>query len=245
MDKFSDFFRAAVAVFHGIIATWVFLEFSETNVDQFQFLLLLVCFTVLNVLLWNLILLAFLRLRSGPGVSIPLLTTDIARLSYRTIDVVGLSSIAVVVALAAAYVYRRDVLLDAANKVIDWRRTHGDTPFNVLLIHVTSHKMNLLDGRSRKAVQMADGNAYVRIYQKDIKFYYEGYPRAAPTRLDPREFMLSPACRYALNDIDQSKQPFVQLIEGPGVFVRVADIAAIEVIDRSQSPCAKLADAAD
>jgi len=95
MDKFSDFFKASVAVFHGIIATWLFLNFSETSVDEFQFLLLVVCFAVVNVLTWNFIVLAFLRMTRGAGVSVPLMTGDIARLSYRTVDVIGLTLIAV------------------------------------------------------------------------------------------------------------------------------------------------------
>jgi hypothetical protein len=242
MDKFSDFFRAAVAVFHGIIATWLFLEFSQTTTDQFQFLLLLVCFTVVNVILWNLLVLACLRITSGPGTKIPLLTTDITKLSYRTVDVIGISCVAVFVSLTAAYLYRHDVVLTIANRVVDWRRTHSDSPFFLLLTNVSGQTMNHLDGRDPKLVTKAQGMAYLRVYQKDLKVSYEGFPRAAPTRLDPREFLLSPACRYFQDTSDPSKQPIVQRIEGPGVFVRVVDTAAFEVIDRNQSLCAKLVD---
>ena len=122
-------------------------------------------------------------------------------------------------------------------------RTHTPAPFDLVLSNISARTMNMLDGRDRKIVLQAEGKAYLRIYQKDEKFAYEGYPRAAPTRSNPREIFLSPACRYSREKINVENQPFVEKIEGPGVFVRVSETPAFEVIDRSQSPCAKLFDA--
>jgi hypothetical protein len=242
MDKFSDVFRASVAVFHGIIATWLFLNFSETSVDQFQFVLLVVCFSVVNVLAWNFIVLAFLRISQGPGVSVPLMTGDIARLSYRTVDVFGLTVVAVIFAWISSYAYQHDAVLAFGNSLMNLRRTHTPAPFDLVLSNISARTMNKLDGRNAAAVQGAEGRAYIRVYQKDEKFAYEGYPRAAPTRSNPREIFLSPACRYSREKIDAANPPIVQKIEGPGVFIRANDIPAFEVIDRNESPCAKLFD---
>lgn len=240
MDKFPDFFKATVAVFHGIIATGLFLTFSETTVDEFQFVLLVVCFSVVNVLAWNFITLVYLKMKLQGDPSIPLMTGDIARLSYRTVDVMGLTLIAVLWAFIAAFAYQNDAVLGFGNSLMNLHRTHSASPFDLVLSNVSEQTMNRLDGRDGKIVKDAKGRAYLRIYQKDEKFAYEGYPRAAPTRSNPREIFLSPACRYAREKIGDTSQPVVEQIEGPGVFVRVVDIPALEVIDRKDSPCAKL-----
>lgn len=240
MDKFSEVFKATVAVFHGIIATWLFLSFSETSVDEFQFVLLVVCFSVVNVLAWNFIALLYVKWTQGGNASIPLMTGDIARLSYRTVDVMGLTLVAMLWAAIAAYAYQHDAVLGFGNSLIDLRRTHSADPFYLVLSNVSAHTMNRLDGRDGNAVKEAKGRAYLRIYQRGDAFAYEGYPRAAPTRSNPREIFLSPACRYAREKNGDTKQVVVEPIEGPGVFVRVSENPAVEVIDRKSSACAKL-----
>jgi hypothetical protein len=241
MDKFSDFFKATVAVFHGIIATWLFVGFSEITVDQFQFLILLVFFAVANILIWNFAILAWHKIR-GVVASVPLMTSDLAALRYRPVDVFGLTAVAIILGLVTAYAHRQDVILHAANSVVNWHRSYSDAPFNLLLSHVSGQSMQRLDGRDPTRVKAAGGLAYLRVYQKDLKFAYEGYPRAAANKRDPREIILSPACRYILDPSDQSKITAVQEIEGPGVFVRLVDIGTFEVIDRHQSRCAALHD---
>ena len=239
MDKFSEIFKATVAVFHGIVATWLFLSFSETSVDEFQFVLLVVCFSVVNVLAWNFILLLYMKWKQGWDASLPLMTGDIARLSYRTVDVMGLTVVAVLWAILVSYAYQHDAVLGFGNSFINLRRTHSADPFFLVVSNVSGHTMNMLDGRDGKIVQEAKGRAYLRIFQKD-DVAYEGYPRAAPTRSNPREIFLSPACRYTREKEGETKRTIVEPIEGPGVFVKVADIPAVEVIDRKDSQCAKM-----
>jgi hypothetical protein len=139
MDKFSDFFKTTVAVFHGIIATWLFVEFSEITVDQFQFLILLVFFSVANILMWNLIILTWHKIR-GVNASVQLMTSDLAALRYRLSDVFGLMAVAIILGLVTAYAYRKDVILHAASSVVNWHRSYSDAPFNVLLSHVSGAK---------------------------------------------------------------------------------------------------------
>ena len=172
----------------------------------------------------------------------PLMTSDIARLSYRTVDVFGLTIAAVLFAWISSYAYQHEAVLAFGNSLMNLRRTHTPAPFELVISNISARTMNKLDGRNAPAVREAEGRAYIRIYQKDEKFAYEGYPRAAPTRSNPREIFLSPACRYSREKVDAVTQPFVQKIEGPGVFIRVNDIPAFEVIDRKESPCAKLFD---
>jgi hypothetical protein len=143
-------------------------------------------------------------------------------------------------AVIATYAYQHDAVLGFGNSLIDLRRTHSADPFYPVLSNVSAHTMDRLDGRDGKVVKEANGRAYLRIHQKDDAFAYEGYPRAAPTRSNPREIFLSLACRYARDKKGDTKQVVVEPIEGPGVFVRVGDVPAVEVIDRKDSPCAKL-----
>jgi hypothetical protein len=167
------------------------------------------------------------------------MTGDIARLSYRTVDVIGLTVVAVLWAVIAAYAYQHDAVLGFGNSFFDLRRTNSADPFYLVVSNVSAQTMNKLDGRDGKIVKEAKGRAYLRIYQKDDAFAYEGYPRAAPTRSNPREIFLSPACRYVREKKGDTEQVVVEPIEGPGVFVRVGEIPAVEIIDRKDSPCAK------
>jgi hypothetical protein len=242
MDKLSDIFKATIAVFHGIISTWLFLEFSETTVDQFQFLILLVFFTVGNVIIWSLILRCYYWIR-GVAAAVELTTNDIAALRYRATDVAGLSIVAICVGLLSAYAHRHDAILRAANQITDWKRNYSDAPFVLLLSHITAGTMAELDGRGPRAVNGAKNMTFLRVYIKDSKIAYEGYPRIAATKRDPREIVLSPACRYAFVGDDPTKVGTVQAVEGPGVFLRLADTAAFEIIDKVDSKCAKIHDA--
>ncbi len=46
MEKLPDAFKATVAVFHGIISTWL---------DEFYFVILIIFFSVANILVWRLV----------------------------------------------------------------------------------------------------------------------------------------------------------------------------------------------
>src|SRR5215831_13987123 len=137
MDKLSDVFKATVAVFHGIISTWLFVEFSETTVDQFQFLILLVFFTVGNILVWSLAIRGYYWIH-GIAATVELTTNDITALRYRSVDVAGLTFVAICLGLLSAYVQRHDLILREANKVTNWQRNYGDSPFFVLLLNMTA-----------------------------------------------------------------------------------------------------------
>lgn len=242
MDKLHDVFKATIAVFHGIISTWLFLEFSETTVDEFQFLILLVFFTVGNVVLWSLMLRFYYRLRGIPA-TVQLTTDNIGALRYGVADVAGLMIIAMNTGLLSAYVHRHDFILHAANKVVAWERNYSDAPFFLLLSNITGGTMSKMDGRGPRSVKTAKNMTYLRVYVKDQKIAYEGYPRIAATKRDPREVFLSPACRYAFAANDPTAVTAVQAVDGPGVFLRVADVAAFEVLDKVNSKCAKIHDA--
>jgi hypothetical protein len=53
MEKLAESYKATIAVFHGIIATWLFKVFSETQLDEFYFVVLVIFFSVANLLLWR------------------------------------------------------------------------------------------------------------------------------------------------------------------------------------------------
>ena len=55
-----------------------------------------------------------------------------------------------------------------------------------------------------------------------------------------REIVLSPACRFFAAEKEPTKIEGMQRINGPGVFLRLTDVIAVEVIDARQSACKKL-----
>ncbi len=243
MDKLGESFKAIVAVFHGIISTWLFVDFSESKTDEFQFIILLVFFTVINVLVWNLLLRIMEAVRPSATAATARPLVDFQSGSYRVSDGIGLTLISVVTGLLAAQADRKDVVLTLGNLVANWERTRSDPPFEATMLDITENHPANVDKRDRRFVEPARAEgAYLRVYIKDAKLGYEGYPGRASTKGDikDREVVLTPACRFALSDTDATKIGPMQQIEGPGVFLRLADVAMIEIIDAYQSACAKL-----
>jgi hypothetical protein len=240
VDKFAEVYKATLVVFHGIIATWLFLAFSERSVDQFQFLILLVFFSVANILIWNLVLGVVQRIFPPKPAARFAPMLDLSTIQYRTTDVIALLVVSVLVGLTAAFVDRKDMVLRVANTLVDWQRTGTDTPFTSIMSDITEHRAGLIDKRGSEQVRAAQGAAYLRVYVKDIKIGYEGYPGRAPNKSDVREVVLTPACRFTVDANDPAKITGMQRVEGPGVLLRLVDAAAIEIIDLHQSTCANL-----
>jgi hypothetical protein len=241
MDKLAELLKATIAVFHGIIATWLFLDFSERKVSEFYFLVLLVFFSVANVLVWSFFVRLFKRRRTNfspiPGIE---------HVSFRSVDVVGLTVVAAALGLFAAFLDRKEVVLTAANFVSDWHRTTSDSPFDSMILNLTSYDSAAFDKRSRRLVQSAkEKGSYLRIIPKGSRLAYEGYPGLAPTKgeVADRELVLTPACRLTYDSTDPAKIISTQRIEGPGVFLRLPDVTAIEIIDVAQSQCADVLNA--
>jgi hypothetical protein len=74
-----------------------------------------------------------------------------------------------------------------------------------MMSDIVGHRAQFIDKRDPEKVRAAGGAAYVRIYLKDLKLGYEGYPGRAPTRSEIREVVLTPACRFVLDPNDASK----------------------------------------
>jgi hypothetical protein len=213
------------------------LEFSETVVDKFQYVILVIFFTVANILIWKLPLtiLRFVRSHKGhfKGSDLQSIT-----LQYRPVDVVGLTVIAIVTGLAGAYAQNKDVVLHTASAFVDWRRTSTDDPFQWLFAHITEQRMNVIDKRDPKLVEAARGSAFIRVYINDTKIGYEGYPGLTPGKLDRRQVILTPACRFSWQP-ETGEISNMQVIPGPGVYLELSDVQAIEIIDMSASECNK------
>ena len=193
MDKLGESFKAIVAVFHGIISTWLFIDFSEKKVDEFHFVILLVFFTVTNVLIWNALLRVKRVVRPGAMTTTPLV--DFQSGTYRLVDGIGLTLIAVAVGLFSAYLDRKDVVLWLGSTVANWDRTSSDPPFETTMLDITENRPANVDKRSRRFVDPARAEgAYLRVYVKDAKLGYEGYPRKD---LDQGRDQGSRGCPYA------------------------------------------------
>jgi hypothetical protein len=240
MDKLAGSFKAIVAVFHGIIATWVFTDFSERKVSEFEFVILLVFFTVANILIWNALFRGNQKFRAKPVTAT---TLDFQPESFRIGQGIGLTLIAICVGLVAAYIDRHDYVLRMGNSLADWERSSSAPPFEVMIHSVRVGRAGLIDIRDQKAVEAAraDG-AYLRIYVKNSQLAYEGFPARVSTKgeVNSREVVLSPACRLSAEAGNATKIATVQPIDGPGVFLRLNDVVAIEIVDALTSACAKL-----
>jgi hypothetical protein len=241
VDDLPNTFKATIAVFHGIIAVWLFSAFSETSINEFQFLILLVFFSVANLLVWNLLRLAWPESWQRGWVPFD----DISAIRYKSIDVFGLTVTAVAIGLIAAWIQRTDTILNLANRIpfVDWQRTSTSDPFNVLILKITSRRLADID-RRHDALTAADAKQtpYIRIWLGDNKGGYEGHLSLAPTKSETREIILNPACRLNWDDAAPLKVKSTEIIEGFGVFLPLADVTAIEIIERGRSPCARLID---
>jgi len=121
---------------------------------------------------------------------------------YRVSDVIALTSTAIVLGLFAAFADRHDVVLKLANTVTDWQRTTDASPFDAMMGAIGENKIGKFDGRNPDLVKAArEKGTYLRIYGKDSKFAYEGYPGMVSTKGDDpkqRAVVLTPACRFPL-----------------------------------------------
>jgi hypothetical protein len=114
-----------------------------------------------------------------------------------------------------------------------------------MIFNLTSYNSAAFDKRSHLLVQSAkEKGSYLRIIPKGSRLAYEGYPGLAPSKgeVADRELVLTPACRVTYDSTDPAKIISMQRIEGAGVFLRLPDVAAIEIIDVVQSQCAKILD---
>ena len=242
MDKFAEALKATIAVFHGIIATWLFLDFSERKVSEFDFVVLLVFFSVANVLIWNAIVKPF---RQRTTMRFSPVSSGIDQVSFRSVDVIGLTGVAVCVGLFTAFMDRQEVILRAASSIVDWHRTSRDSPFDLMMDDLTSHDSSAFDKRNQQLVEVAkEKGSYVRIIPKGSRIAYEGYPGRTSTKgeIADRELILTPACRLSYDNTDPAKIISTQRIDGPGVFLRLADVMAIEIIDVIHSQCGNLSE---
>jgi hypothetical protein len=239
VDKFGDAYKATIAVFHGIIASWLFLRFSEIKIDEFYFVILLVFFSVANILVWQGVLrfVAWWR-RTPPAEEAS--AAQITGVRYRASDAIGLTLVAIVIGLGAAYLYNADVVLYLASRLANWHTSSTDSPFTALFRGTAEHDTGLFDKRDGKFAKASNNKVMFRVYMKDSRIGYEGYPGIVPTRLEKRDVMLSPACRFSFEESDLTILKSFQLIDGPGVFLQLKDIAAIEVIDANKSGCGRL-----
>lgn len=238
MEKFNDIFRLTANVFHGIIATEVFVYFSEISVDQFKYFLILTFFTIINVFTWNLVLLLIKRARGETTSGAVLMTDDISRLRYRSIDVLGLTVLALVVGTVAGVLYQRNVVLNLVGRLVDVEQTYNRSPFIMMSRALDAGDKVAIDGRPDWIREAHRSSNYLRVFMKDRSVVYEGYAKLRPTVLEQREIVLSPACR--LKPSGGAGTPFqATLIEGPGVFLRVTDDVFIEILDWEDSPCAQ------
>jgi hypothetical protein len=237
MDKLPEAFKATLAVFHGIISTWLFLKFSETTADEFYYVILVIFFSVGNILVWKMLLLipTWYRYGKKPPERDSL---DLVAIRYRPIDVAALTLIAVLVGLTAAYFQTKDTILHVASIFVNWERTSSDDAFQWLFENVADNSMNVIDKRDPAHVKAASGAAFIRVYVKDTKLGYEGYPGITPGKLDRREVILTPACRFSWDE-NSGMVTKMEVIAGPGVFLELADVNVIEIIDANTSDCSK------
>jgi hypothetical protein len=237
MDKLPEAFKATLAVFHGIISTWLFLEFSETTADEFHYVIIVIFFSVGNILIWKMLLHIqnHYKHRKNPAARDSL---DLAAIRYRPTDVAALTLIAVLVGLTAAYLQTKDTVLHVANIFVNWERTSSDDAFQWLFENIADKRMNVIDKRDPTHVKAASGAAFIRVFVKDTKLGYEGYPGLTPGKLDRREVILTPACRFSWDE-NSGKLSKMEVIAGPGVFLALADVNVIEIIDANTSDCSK------
>jgi hypothetical protein len=233
MDKFPDIVKATIAAFHGIVATWIFREFSATEVTEFYFVILVIFFGVVNATVWHILIRFVPYLRSATEQN----AVDLTISTYRPLEVAVLTAIAVITGSTAAYVQNHDLHLRMANKFTSWERSSNRLPFEMVVWRATGRFVKDFDRRDPSLIKK-DGQVLLRVYINDAKLGYEGYVAFAPSKGEVREVILSPACRFTLTK-DSDGPVSWQRIDGPGVFLGLTDTTVIEILDEDKSKCAQ------
>lgn len=133
-----------------------------------------------------------------------------------------------------AYGYQEDIVLEAAAG-LGFDKVKSGKPLNIVMHDFRNCTMINSDGRFANPADAPKARPYLRIYSNSGIF--EGFPAWYPTRGEPNEFYLSPACQL-VRERDESASLFkYEKVAGPGVFLPASAIAVIEFIDLTESDC--------
>jgi hypothetical protein len=147
-------------------------------------------------------------------------------------------------------IYEQDKLFSFAKstKLVNFSKMHQKRPLRVICNDITSaNEDQILNSDARGAIKdpkngkfKSRGKPYVRVFVDKIG-YYEGSVRWYPSRNDPDELYLSPACvnyEFPSKGISPNN---LTLIKGPGVYIAGAKITSVELLDPTDCACHCLA----
>jgi hypothetical protein len=148
-------------------------------------------------------------------------------------------TLAVTIGVAFVGAYQNDLFYRLFGRFIDSPKiSHQDT-LHFVLKKIVKKEYNDFDGRpnqSRSCPTGASGcsrDVYLSIKTKDGDLY-EGAMLYFPMKLEVQGFYLSPVCVARIQD---KQRAALEKIPGPGVYVSIGDVAAIEYVDVQVSAC--------
>jgi hypothetical protein len=136
-------------------------------------------------------------------------------------------------AFLITYFYEDDVIINIVRKIefIQLQKVAHLRPLR--LVFNDLHKDRILHSDDR-LIKTGD-KAFIRVYVKNVG-YYEGFPKWFPSRNDPDEIYMTPAC-VSYGDPYIHDDTNLEQIKGPGVYISGANIQAIEFLDPKSNSC--------
>jgi hypothetical protein len=261
MEKIEEFASGVKVLAPGLVIAIIFFAYSDIKFDEFGFLLfssaavIIVSlftegFLVLVAALYFLPDLALRALLQKPRQRSKKLTLREARSRIEPTRVAAQFVLAVLLGILAINLYQNDALYRSFGEVIASPKVSHLDAFDLSIKRVVDQDYHLIDQRSPRFFQPCPkptldqkpstncvAGVYLKIKTKQGDLY-EGGIRYFPVKHELQGIYLSPACVQRIKD--KLEYESLARIGGPGVYVALADIAAIEYLDIATSPCFEL-----
>jgi hypothetical protein len=260
MDKIEEFVKGTQFLAPGIVVATIFFMFSDVRFDQFGFILfcalavIIISFTTNSFLIFIAIIysLSQTALSAAYQVAGQHAPDKIKRqtLRSRTAEVrtrlesarlIGQFALSVFLGVLLVNFYEGDLFYRVLGRVIESPKISHQNTLHFVLNKIAAKKFEYIDerpGRSQicppSSASECSRDIYLKIKTKQGDVY-EGAMRYYPTKLEVQGFYMSPACVARIRD----KLEYAELekIAGPGVYLPIGDVAAIEYEDALSSDC--------
>ncbi|MGY4505781.1 hypothetical protein ACVWYH_009738 [Bradyrhizobium sp. GM24.11] len=264
MDKIKEFVAGVQYLAPGLVVGIIFYMYSDVKFDQFGFLLFCAVAIILISLLTDAFLRVIAAIYSigyffavriyakavettrgktkkkfaKVSVADALMQLNSARLASQL-------ALAVVLGILFVGFYQNDMFYRWFGGLTGSPKISQQDTLHYVLKKIANKEYDYVDGRpgeSRACPPLAKDcsrDVYLRIRSKDGDLY-EGAMLYFPAKLEVQGFYLSPACVARTQDkkgAADKQGAALEKIAGPGVYLSVGDVAAIEYVDLLISAC--------
>ena len=260
MDKIEEFVHGVKFLAPGIVVAIIFFMFSDVKFDQFGFLL----FCAVAIILISFVTSSFLTVitylfsvsytaisratakKRAPAGSAKKIRTVVTKVRARleSMRLIAQFALSIILGVLVVNIYQQDSFYTIFRGIIHSPKISQQDTIHFVLGKVVDKKFDYIDerpGRSQICPPPVSTDCSRDVYLKvktkqgDV---YEGAMRYFPTKLEVQGLYLSPACVARIRD--KLQYGALEKIAGPGVYMPIGDVAAIEYVDALSSSCFEL-----